>query len=123
MTSRDFCYFLQGYFELMSAGKGADYAPPFNFEIYKCIQNHLKLVFKCEEYNISTSYTFCHRLDTLLEFESYEDFNERRLVNIRNQLNGIFIHEIDNTFTGDKQELQQIHDGDKYDDRKELMRC
>ena len=39
MTSRDFCYFLQGFFEL----RGDD--APITAEQAKCIQRHLALVF------------------------------------------------------------------------------
>jgi hypothetical protein len=42
MTSRDFCYWLQGYFELM--GNGA----PVTDEQAEIIRNHLALVFHHE---------------------------------------------------------------------------
>lgn len=42
MTSRDFCYWLQGYLELTNQRGG------MNEEQLKCIQKHLSLVFKHE---------------------------------------------------------------------------
>jgi len=69
MTSRDFCYWLQGYFEII----GAEYRSPLDINKIglsavqtKCVQNHLALVFK---------------------------------------------HEIDPSYGGDQEELQEIHDG------------
>lgn len=43
MTSRDFCFWLQGYFELAHTGND-----PINREGADMIRNHLKLVFKHE---------------------------------------------------------------------------
>lgn len=45
MTSREFCYWLQGYFELMHAG-AAPYA--LTAKQAELIQRHLALVFKHE---------------------------------------------------------------------------
>ncbi len=46
MTSRDFCYWLQGFFEI----NGSDSAntKPLNFDQIAMIQRHLALVFKHE---------------------------------------------------------------------------
>jgi hypothetical protein len=41
MTSRDFCYWLQGFFEISGAHD-------INEEQVKCVQKHLNLVFKHE---------------------------------------------------------------------------
>ncbi len=59
MYKQDFCYWLQGYFELVEDGL------PLSAKQVQVIKNHLNLVFK---------------------------------------------HEIDDMYTGDKQELQGIHD-------------
>ncbi len=52
MTSRDFCYFLQGFFEIMDARIDIDngYPLPLNnknltHKQVKCIRDHLNLVF------------------------------------------------------------------------------
>lgn len=43
MTAKDFCYWLQGYFELNHAG--ADHAHPLSQTQVECVQRHLSLVF------------------------------------------------------------------------------
>jgi len=43
MTSRDFCYWLQGYFELLSAGH--DNTSALTDEQGACIRKHLAMVF------------------------------------------------------------------------------
>ena len=60
MNSIDFCYWLQGYFEI------SEETPQLSPKQIEIIKNHLNLVFK---------------------------------------------HEIDDMYPGDKQELQEIHDG------------
>src|SRR5579864_1376224 len=47
MTSRDFCYWLQGYFEILRAAGGAS-TPSLNAGQVQCIQKHLAMVFKHE---------------------------------------------------------------------------
>lgn len=42
MTSRDFCYWLQGYFEISEKGQ------PLTSDQVQMIQNHLNMVFKHE---------------------------------------------------------------------------
>jgi len=44
MRSRDFCYWLQGYFELAGTGQEISMKP----EQIMCIQKHLELVFTHE---------------------------------------------------------------------------
>lgn len=46
MTSREFCYWLQGYFEMSQAGHANTL--PLSFEQINTIQRHLALVFKHE---------------------------------------------------------------------------
>lgn len=51
MTSRDFCYWLQGYFEITSAGTdqgGQQLQADINGRHIECIRNHLAMVFKHE---------------------------------------------------------------------------
>lgn len=45
MTSRDFCFWLQGYLEVQSAG-GAK--PDLTVDQVECVQRHLALAFKHE---------------------------------------------------------------------------
>jgi hypothetical protein len=42
MTQRDFCYWLQGYFELLGAPSGVGLTPSQT----QCIREHLALTFK-----------------------------------------------------------------------------
>ena len=52
MTSRDFCYWLQGYFEIdrfnRTNDSGQTVASCFSAEQTECIQKHLAMVFKHE---------------------------------------------------------------------------
>ncbi len=65
MTSRDFCYWLQGYLEIVDAGASPDDPPgnPADMVISRgqaeCIRRHLALVFKHEidpSHGLSTKY-------------------------------------------------------------------
>lgn len=47
MTSRDFCYWLQGFFELREAN-GLPTDSPLAPKQVQCIRNHLHMVFKHE---------------------------------------------------------------------------
>jgi hypothetical protein len=47
MTSRDFCYWLQGYFEIYEISQ-IKKIPTFNEDEDKVIRNHLNMVFKHE---------------------------------------------------------------------------
>ena len=48
MTSRDFCYWLQGYLEVRSAGTNDTTPGPIFPQQVECIQKHLALVFEHE---------------------------------------------------------------------------
>lgn len=49
MTSRDFVYWLQGYFEIeTSQPRPAEWTPFLNSDQVKIIRNHLNMVFKHE---------------------------------------------------------------------------
>lgn len=45
MTSRDFCYWLQGFFELDALTSNHPDKPTLSVEQVKCITNHLNMVF------------------------------------------------------------------------------
>jgi len=45
MTSRDFVYWLQGYFEILDP-KGQSGAIPFSAQQSQCVREHLQLVFQ-----------------------------------------------------------------------------
>ena len=50
MLSRDFCYWLQGFFEIQAqcGGQGTPETVGLNAQQVSCIRNHLALVFKHE---------------------------------------------------------------------------
>ncbi len=49
MTSRDFCYWLQGYFEIENnQPRPEEFSATLNSEQIKMIRNHLAMVFKHE---------------------------------------------------------------------------
>lgn len=48
MTSRDFCYWLQGYFEINAGQQAKDYVEWVNPQQVEMIKNHLAMVFKHE---------------------------------------------------------------------------
>lgn len=48
MTSRDFCFWLQGYFEIEAAAGSRSGQKPISDEMAACIKAHLALVFKHE---------------------------------------------------------------------------
>jgi hypothetical protein len=48
MTSRDFCFWLQGYFEIKGGTEGAGTAGGLSAEQAEMIRRHLALVFKHE---------------------------------------------------------------------------
>lgn len=51
MTSRDFCYWLQGYFEIEgNQPRPPEFLPTLNSEQVKMIKNHLRMVFMHEIY-------------------------------------------------------------------------
>jgi uncharacterized protein YfkK (UPF0435 family) len=47
VTSRDFCYWLQGYFEIGQSDKNKG-AESLSYQQVECIRNHLNMVFKHE---------------------------------------------------------------------------
>ena len=47
MTSRDFCFWLQGYLEVAEAGRPTT-TPTLTPEQLECVRRHLALVFKHE---------------------------------------------------------------------------
>ncbi len=71
MTSRDFCYWLQGYFEIgQNQPRPAEWSPNLNSEQIQCIKNHLAMVFKHE---IDPSHGDKAHQDKLSDVHSYRD--------------------------------------------------
>lgn len=105
MTSRDFCYWLQGFFELASP-------IAINSDQLKTIKNHLKLV---EVHEGFTSGTFPALLNILLSFnEDVEELSPSQTTIITGNLASYFKHVIDPQLDGGNaktsEKYQNIHD-------------
>lgn len=107
MKAVEFCYWLQGLFEICDAD--GDFCPDsFGFGATKCIKAHLALVAQVDP---------LHRNAFVLWLDMH--MKERELVGpddvrvIRETLAAQFKHDIDPSYAGDAKKLQQIHDGPK----------
>jgi len=115
MTPRDFCYWLQGCFEL--GGKD------LNNKQIEIIASHLKLVFTYNPHPKDEGATFCYFMKGYLQ--NNKEFNEKY---IKSELNKCFKHEIDPIY-GDESmqnQLNEIHSVQHIVDGKlqdTLMRC
>lgn len=133
MTPRDFCYWLQGYFELTDMLDGP--ITELTVEQTQSVINHLRLVHKCNpKLDIKNK---CNGFMYVLKgfFESHTDTNSKffladeDLEYVRDMLEEIFEHVIDPTHGTPAQqaELKKIHDGNPHLDPAKnpggLMRC
>jgi len=101
MLNKEFCYWLQGFFEI--GGRPSWRAlQPFQVII---IQNHLALT---KEVEGLTPGGFCVWLEMALRTQKID---QHLTTDIRGNLNAVFQHDIDNTYPGDPARLQAIHDG------------
>jgi len=115
MTPRDFCFWLQGAFEI--AGLTGMTSPQAAI-----VDNHLRLVFKSGG-DDSRAGDFCYWLAGRLQAAESGAVNTATTKAIRERLAGIFAHEIDATTPGDPAQLQQIHDGANARPDGVLPRC
>jgi hypothetical protein len=118
MKADQFCYWLQGYFELAGANH---VIADMDVATVHIIKNHLRLVAKVEPRHknlfvdwlvlklaaINTSATAL--LDSCRPVLSSEEVDA-----IRTHLANQFRHDIDNSYGGDKVELQAVHDGQEH---------
>lgn len=118
MKSVEFCYWLQGYFELGPHASGA-LLP----DQCLAIRNHLKLVEKVE----GKLSGFPAWLDAVLDVhesglmaDRAEGLESRAVKRITSKLALVFEHEIDQTYGGDQGEAQGLHDGPG---RPQTFRC
>lgn len=116
MKSIEFCYWLQGFFEISESHEFK-----FNLNQLNCIERHVDLVIKYESPNISKSYSFvCFLKNYLIIKEETVSYTGR----IQQILQDIFIHEIDNSY-GDHsmiENLNQIHNVSPFHDGT-MIRC
>ncbi len=70
-----------------------------------------------------TSRDFCYWLQGLFELKNPESLNKEQTKQIKNHLKLVFKHEIDPSYGGNQQELQDIHDGGHLPGEESIIRC
>ncbi len=129
MLTHEFCYWLQGYFELRADDN------PLTLEQVKCIRRHitltktvvnsmasalkkqeLKHVLEKNGANLTTTNSFVAWLEGVLSmYEPHIDPKSDQAVYatemIKEKLNECFAHEIDKKYDADPKETSDIHDG------------
>jgi len=88
MKSIDFCYWLQGWFELFDP-------PIINQKQIQTIQEHLSLVYQYDKEIIP----FCAELQGLLLFVQPVELDAATTQKIKNRLNETFLKQIDSRYT------------------------
>ena len=124
MTSRDFCFWLQGILEVTELDK-------FNERQTHIIKTHLSLVFK-HEINTDLSMIkhfmardFCFWLDGVFSGTEFLCLNKPQMVMISAKLSPVFKHDIDPSM-GDiehQEGLNNIHSWDSDPNSDVNMRC
>lgn len=104
MNSKNFCFWLQGYFEITGSGPGETLEP----EQVQTIERHLNLVFAVEP---NTENPFCKWLREALVLVSKGTIGEHGVAIIRERLNLCFKHVIDPKMGDQAQQdlLNNIH--------------
>lgn len=128
MTPRDFCYWLQGYFELVEMVD--DPVTELTAKQTQAVIDHLNLVHACNpRMDIKDKCNgFMYVLKGFLQSHSDMDpkftLRNEDLDFVRDMLEEIFEHVIDPTHGTPEQQakLKKIHDG-KDDGYKTIMRC
>jgi len=124
LKQTEFCYWLQGYFELGAIAGGASLL--LTLEQAACVRNHLELVKACNVGGATYAKGktpamkpitgFCAWLDGTLELalkisDGQQHISDISLELIKTRLNDEFLHVIDPQQPGDKEVLQATHDG------------
>jgi hypothetical protein len=76
MTSRDFCYWLQGYFEVNDVGKN-NQRQPLSVDQVDCIKRHLSMVFAHEIDPSMGDEQHQHNLNNLHEHGLSDVYNQK----------------------------------------------
>jgi len=107
MNQVEFCYWLQGYFELRAPG-ARDPGPPLVTSQLAVVRRHLALVKKAEGRRLSG---FCAWLDFVLEEIAADGgvMTDARHARIVRRLSDAFEHDIDPTYEGDQDGLNDAH--------------
>lgn len=126
MTSRDFCYLLQGLFEI-------GFAQPRFHEIkirvilstlqLELIRAHLKMVLLAKRPSHPTkAMEFCLWLDEAFPVLQAGEAGETAIALVQERLNEVFFHEIDPSFPAEDQEqLSHIHN--PFSEFSDGIRC
>jgi len=105
MKAQDFCFWLQGYFELTSLA----YLPKHQAEV---IKNHIKMVEIHDPGNDGRSRQFCEWLKGMLSISREGNTSPAFVVCIAKALDEVFLHEIDPSYPPEQQQdLDQAHQG------------
>lgn len=100
MKARDFCYWLQGYFEIADSSE-------LNSRQIEIISNHLKMVFIYENLEVHTkTLEFCFWMQGILQAIAITKASKEPsayVPQIKAKIAEIFIHEIDPTFGAENQ--------------------
>jgi hypothetical protein len=86
MNSQEFCYWLQGFFEIQEPQK-------INAKQTNTIKEHLKLVF---QYDLEP-YAFCNFLNGYLSLENPTEISIEKTKIIQTYLDNVFTHVIETT--------------------------
>jgi len=115
MTNREFCYWLQGFFELSKSNS-------LDTNQVVSIRNHLDLTRKVDK----KLNEFPSWLEGFLD-SCYEGLTLEATEKVRAKLNAAFKHEIDPTYPGDQAELNDIHSGGGFNpggcSHDQMIRC
>jgi hypothetical protein len=103
MKANEFCYWLQGFFELNAARESV---PVLDQRLMRCVKAHLALVAKCEPLHENLFVAWL-----TLRTEGVDAFDAGRTEETRRMLASQFRHVIDPGYAGAPGELQSIHDG------------
>jgi hypothetical protein len=103
MKAVEFCYWLQGYFELNAARNSVPQLEP---RILACIKAHLALVAKVEPMHGNLFVAWL-----ALRTQGVDSLDAIGTEEVRRMLASQFQHVIDPSYGGDKEALQAIHDG------------
>lgn len=113
MKFDQFAYWLQGHFELGALTAGV-YSRILTTAQARSIKAHIQLYLECASREEENLEPFICWLDGILTYyDKLPEFEQESLVvELQKRLNNLFEHKIDPHMPGDKNFLQDIHDGE-----------
>jgi hypothetical protein len=115
MTPRDFCYWLQGYFEISKAA-GLNSNDGNMLDAYDCIKAHLNVVRNTRGNFNPKLKEFMVWMDFALEFNA-------TMVKISEKLDDIFLHVIDKEDIDDGSQLEAHQQYGRWNSENQVMKC